>query len=118
MAKIVLGLGTSHAPQLSIPPESWPKRGNADRRYLKLWYQGQPYSFDELCDVRAASHFANELTAEKAKTQPTPAKANLHPQVPSLRQRKGCTPCMRRKQRDHRREKKPSRRPRQRLAAR
>src|SRR5690242_4956467 len=69
MAKIVLGLGTSHAPQLSIPPEGWSKRGNADRRNPKLWYQGQPHNFDELCDLRADSHFANELTADKAKTR-------------------------------------------------
>jgi hypothetical protein len=69
MAKIVLGLGTSHAPQLSIPPESWPKRGNADRRYLKLWYQGQPYSFDELTAARADGHFADELTPDKARAR-------------------------------------------------
>ncbi|HZS01417.1 MAG TPA: protocatechuate 3,4-dioxygenase [Chloroflexota bacterium] len=69
MAKIVLGLGTSHAPQLSIPPESWAKRGNADRRYLTLWYQGRPYSFDELREARADAHFANELTADKARAR-------------------------------------------------
>ncbi|HLH21356.1 MAG TPA: protocatechuate 3,4-dioxygenase [Chloroflexota bacterium] len=69
MAKIVLGLGTSHAPQLSIPPESWPRRGNADRRYLQLWYQGRPYRFEELCEARADAHLAEELTLEKARAR-------------------------------------------------
>jgi hypothetical protein len=37
MARIGLGLGTSHSPQLSIPPEIWLQRGEEDRRNQSLY---------------------------------------------------------------------------------
>src|ERR687886_2468695 len=49
MAKIVLGIGTSHTPLLSLPPEMWPAYARGDERnpelsfpphgYVKPWAQ-------------------------------------------------------------------------------
>ncbi len=49
MAKLVLGLGTSHTPMLTIPAELWSKYAEGDRRIPELAYPptGQVRSFDE-----------------------------------------------------------------------
>ena len=46
MAEIALGIGTSHGPQLSTPPEEWGQRAAADRRNPALAFRGADYSFD------------------------------------------------------------------------
>jgi 3-O-methylgallate 3,4-dioxygenase len=38
MAQFVLGIGTSHTPLLSIPPESWPEYAKGDERNPELAY--------------------------------------------------------------------------------
>jgi hypothetical protein len=50
MARIVVGLGTSHSPQLSIPADAWRQRGEEDRRNQSLYRvaDGRHVSFDEL----------------------------------------------------------------------
>jgi 3-O-methylgallate 3,4-dioxygenase len=49
MARIVLGIGTSHSPQLSSPPEIWHDHVARDRRNPFLVAQdGEVYSFDDL----------------------------------------------------------------------
>ena len=53
MAKIILGMGTSHSPQLTLKPEQWELRKKADQNNPELWFKGKPYKFDELVDVRA-----------------------------------------------------------------
>ena len=52
MAQIVLGLGTSHGPQILTPPEHWRIREEADRENQRLFFRGQSYTFDELAEVR------------------------------------------------------------------
>lgn len=52
MAEIILGLGSSHGPLLSTPPEEWHQRAAADRRNSGLWYRGRQWSFDELVTER------------------------------------------------------------------
>jgi len=64
MAKIVLGLGSSHAPQLRLPPDEWYKRVNADRQNPELWYQGKTYTFPDLVEERGAETFKKELNDE------------------------------------------------------
>ncbi len=64
MAKIVLGLGSSHAPQLRLPPDQWYKRVNADHANAELWYRGKTYTFPELVEERGANTFAKELNDE------------------------------------------------------
>ncbi|MCS5734524.1 DODA-type extradiol aromatic ring-opening family dioxygenase [Herbiconiux daphne] len=63
MARITLGIGSSHAPQLATPPTEWGQRAVADRKNKQLIYKGIQYDFDELLALRGAV-FDQELTAE------------------------------------------------------
>jgi len=69
MAKIVLGMGSSHGPQLQIPPSEWSLRVTADRRNPQLWYQGRTFSFPELVEERTDQHLERELTPELAEAR-------------------------------------------------
>ena len=53
MAKIELGIATSHGPLLSTPPEQWGERAKADRANPALWFRGQTYKYDALETLRA-----------------------------------------------------------------
>lgn len=48
MAKIVLGIGTSHTPMLNAPVEDWPRFIERDRHRQHLDKEGRPVSYDEL----------------------------------------------------------------------
>jgi 3-O-methylgallate 3,4-dioxygenase len=64
MARIVLGLGTSHSPQLSTPPEFWPMHGERDKRNPGLLTtDGTPITYEALLDTAPPS-MAKELTLE------------------------------------------------------
>ena len=65
MAQIVLGMGSSHAPQLEMPPHNWRTYAERGRTEPEHWYQGKTYSFPELVELRAADHFERECTDEK-----------------------------------------------------
>lgn len=69
MARIVLGLGSSHGPQLALPPDQWHRRASADRGNPELWYRGQTYTFPELVEVRGGERFASELGEDKARAR-------------------------------------------------
>ena len=70
MADIVLGLGSSHSPQLSTPPDLWAAYGAGDQRHQELWAaDGKPYSFAELLSSADAGIIAKELTAAKFQTR-------------------------------------------------
>ena len=43
MAEIVLGIGTSHTPLLSLPPEMWPEYARGDERNAELSYPPHGY---------------------------------------------------------------------------
>src|SRR5205823_7037901 len=43
MAKIVLGIGTSHTPLLSLPPEMWPEYARGDQRNPELSFPPHGY---------------------------------------------------------------------------
>lgn len=64
MAKIVLGMATSHGPMLSTPPHLWGERAKDDRRHSH-WFKGKQYPFAALAELRAPDHFENEMTSEK-----------------------------------------------------
>jgi 3-O-methylgallate 3,4-dioxygenase len=76
MASTVLGIGTSHAPQLSTPPEEWGQRARADRRNPALAYRGGDYSFEQLTELRNAA-FADELDLELQRERHTRARAAI-----------------------------------------
>lgn len=63
MAQIVLGLGASHGPLLSTPPEQWDLRAKADRENKTHWYRGKTYDYESLLKERAPG-FAAEVTLE------------------------------------------------------
>lgn len=67
MAKVVLGLGSSHGPMLSTPPEEWGQRVLADQTRLELFYRGKLYQFDDLARERSDEHLEAEVTIEKMR---------------------------------------------------
>ena len=65
MAEIVLGMGSSHAPQLEMPPNTWRTYAQNNRTATEHWFEGKTYTFPELVEARAADHFEKECTDEK-----------------------------------------------------
>jgi hypothetical protein len=63
MAEIVLGIGTSHGPLLSTPPEQWDLRAKADRANKAHYYRGKAYDYESLLKERAPG-FAKEVEIE------------------------------------------------------
>src|SRR5580658_8513527 len=64
VARIVLGLGSSHGPMLSIAPEYWPDRVLADRANPKHFYNGSTYTFDQMTELRRSEHLGNQASLE------------------------------------------------------
>ena len=64
MARIVLGLGTSHTPMLSVGPEEWPRFEELDRKRPLLHADGRRATYDELLALAPPSLSA-ELAPEK-----------------------------------------------------
>jgi hypothetical protein len=64
VARITLGLGTSHGPMLSVPPELWPERVKADRTNPAHYYQGKTFTFDELVALRQEENLAAQCTPQ------------------------------------------------------
>src|SRR2546428_7935800 len=60
MAEIVLGIGTSHGPLLSTPPEQWDLRAKADRANKQHYFRGKAYDYESLLQERAPG-FAKEI---------------------------------------------------------
>lgn len=63
MAEIVLGMGTSHSPMLSTPPDQWSLRTKADRQNRQHHYRGRVYDFQDLVKERAPG-FSHEIDLE------------------------------------------------------
>ena len=64
MAEIVLGMASSHAPQLEMQPSRWLEYGNRSRTQNEHWFNGNTYTFGELAELRAGEHFEKELSEE------------------------------------------------------
>jgi hypothetical protein len=62
-------MASSHAPQLAMPPEQWRTYGDRSRTQKEHWYNGKTYTFEELVDARAESHFDQECTDEKFRAR-------------------------------------------------
>lgn len=60
MAKIVLGIGTSHGPMLATSPEDWDLRLPFDRS-AGHFYRGRQWSFEELVEARARDGLAAQI---------------------------------------------------------
>jgi hypothetical protein len=64
MAQIVLGLGTSHGPQLFLQPDQWELRATADRQNPQHWFRGKPYNYETLLTARKGEDFTAQLTPQ------------------------------------------------------
>lgn len=61
MARVVLGIGTSHGPMLVTETETWGQRVPADKVSLHAW-KGESWSFDALVKARAGEGLADQAT--------------------------------------------------------
>ncbi len=68
MARIVLGLASSHTPQLSTPPELWPAHGENDKKNPWLFdHSGRRVSYDEALATADPELPLRELASEKQR---------------------------------------------------
>ena len=76
MAQIILGMASSHAPQLEMPPHNWRTYAEAVRRQPTHWYQGKTYSLN--WDAEGRATFDNDCVPAKA---PKPPQVHGEPPV-------------------------------------
>lgn len=76
MAKLVLGIGTSHTPMLNAPAEDWPRFIDRDGVREFLDKEGRPATYEELLH-RAEPHIAAELTPERFAARHAEAQAGV-----------------------------------------
>lgn len=76
MAKIVLGLGTSHGPMLSTPPEQWDLRVPFDVANRHPFRDGV-YSFDELVALRKDENLQREIGVDVWRTRHAQCRAAI-----------------------------------------
>jgi len=71
MAKIVLGVGTSHTPLLSLPPELWPEYAKGDERNPELAFPPNGYvmSFPQAVETLKAEGKSRYVGPEAFKAQ-------------------------------------------------
>ena len=66
MAELVLGLGVSHSPQVSMVPEAWSARGEHDKNNLGLiGTDGIVSNYEDLLARADVQRIAKEITPEK-----------------------------------------------------
>ncbi|QTD55833.1 DODA-type extradiol aromatic ring-opening family dioxygenase [Parasphingorhabdus cellanae] len=65
MAKIVLGIGCAHTPQLHTMAKDWDLRANRDRiDGIPLWWKGEKLLYADLLEARKNEHLENVLGME------------------------------------------------------
>ena len=65
MAKITLGMWTSHGPTLSTTPQEWLMRVKADQNRPSHPFRLKNYSFDELRDLRRSEDLAEQASLDQ-----------------------------------------------------
>jgi len=76
MAEIVLGMGTSHGPMLSTPPEEWGQRATFDRGTIHH-FKGRTWSFEELLEERKDGHFERQIELARWRSRHAACRAAL-----------------------------------------
>jgi hypothetical protein len=76
MARIVLGIGTSHTPMLNTPAEEWPRFIDRDGVRDFLDKEGEPARYQDLLR-RAEPHIAAELTPQRIAARHAEAQAGV-----------------------------------------
>jgi Catalytic LigB subunit of aromatic ring-opening dioxygenase len=64
MARITLGMATAHGPQITLPPDAWDLRVEADRANPDHWFRGKTYDFDQLAALRSSEKLGEKITPE------------------------------------------------------
>ncbi len=64
MAKITLGICTTHGPILNTTPEEWMLRVPHDHK-VKHWFRNKEYTFSELAELRKHENFPAQITLEE-----------------------------------------------------
>lgn len=65
MAKIVLGIGCAHTPQLHTPADKWDIRAKRDTQDgVPLWYKGVRLKYAELIERRKSQKLEQQITME------------------------------------------------------
>jgi len=67
MARIILGIGSTHGSPSTSNPAGWRQAGESDQRRPELWFRGKAYTYPELVEERAGEHLEREL--EDARQQ-------------------------------------------------
>lgn len=65
MARIVLGMATSHGPMLSTPSDQWGQRVAADRQNPAHPFRGETCSFDQLVAMRTDEKLADQIAPDR-----------------------------------------------------
>ncbi|HEY4134149.1 MAG TPA: protocatechuate 3,4-dioxygenase [Alphaproteobacteria bacterium] len=86
MAKIVLGIGTSHGPMLSTPWDQWSQRVAADKKNDRHPFRGGFHSFDALVEMRRAEKLAEQITPAKWQMRHAACQAALDMLAHKLKQ--------------------------------
>ena len=73
MAKIVLGMGSSHGPMLSTPPEEWGQRVLADKKNKEHYYKGKTWTYDQLVEARKSENLGNRSSCRSGANATRPA---------------------------------------------
>ena len=76
MAKLVLGIGSSHTPMLNAPAEDWPRFIDRDGIRDFLDKEGEPATYEQLL-ARAEPHVAAELTPARFAARHAEAQAGV-----------------------------------------
>src|SRR5262249_4108387 len=84
MAEIVLGLGTSHSPMLSVLPTDWPRLAERERQRSHLDTEGRPISYQGLLE-HADPGLAGELTPERMAARHGETQAAIRRLAATLR---------------------------------
>jgi len=77
MARITLGIGTSHTPMLNVGPDEWPRFEELDRQRKHLHKDGRPATYDELLAIAPPSLPA-DIAPEKLARRHAEAMAGVN----------------------------------------
>lgn len=66
MAKIAFGIGSSHGPMLSTPPDMWHLRAGADRNSPRHFFRGKVYDYPGLMAARQPG-FAEQIAPAESR---------------------------------------------------
>lgn len=66
MARITLGMWTTHGPILNTTPEEWMLRVPHDHK-IRHWFRNREFSFEELVELRRKEDFVSQITLDERK---------------------------------------------------